>query len=372
MMGRATVFAVVFSLAGLAIAASPAAAGSGVVELSVSCDCPQVVDGREITILIDEAWLGVKEVSLSEPAGGAGAGGVEFSGPYRIDLLSTEVDTLESQVASPDTYHDLSGSTAVVMDDTSVGTPIDGRSLYVSGSFLLHSRDRRAGAVEIPFEIVDTSERAFGGRDERGIPVSASEDVTSLTIELDGSAWFEGLDLDPYILERDRAGIAVISATSNPHLFYPFVDNVIRSVRAGAEVVVDRHLDPDEIGIDDVAPIGWYHDVIVLPDADEDGVVDLSPELIDHCPDTPKGAVVDGVGCAISQLAPPCFAWANHGAFVSRVTRVAEAFRLDGLIGEFERDDVVRSAARSHIGRGPRGEDGATLGCHEVDLDVWL
>jgi hypothetical protein len=367
-----TFFSAVLCLVSFGVIASPAVAGTGVVELSISCDCPQVVDGREITILIDEAWLGVKEVSLLEPAGGSGAGDVEFKGPYRIDLLSTEVDTLDAQLASPDTYHGLSGSTAVVMDDASIGTPLDGRSLYVSGSFVLSSRDRRGDAVEIPFEIVDTSERPFGGRDEQGIRVSSSEEVTSLTIELDGSAWFDGLDLDPYILERDRAGIAVISAASNPHLFYPFVDNVIRSARVGSEVVLDGHLDYDEVGISEVAPIDWFHDLIALPDADEDGVFDLSPELVDHCPDTPKGAVVDDVGCAISQLAPACFDWANHGDFVSRVAGVTEGFVLDGLISERERDDLVRSAARSDIGRGPRGEDGATLGCEAIELDVWL
>jgi len=86
-------------------------------------------------------------------------------------------------------------------------------------------------------------------------------------------------------------------------------------------------------------------------DADEDGVGDL----VDLCPDTPQGEIVNSDGCSIAQLAP-CAGptsggtWKNHGEYVSTVAHVAQDFIAQGLISQDQQGAIVSDAARSKCG----------------------
>ena len=84
-----------------------------------------------------------------------------------------------------------------------------------------------------------------------------------------------------------------------------------------------------------------------LPDSDGVGV----PDVIDVCPGTPAGEVVNSNGCSISQLVPASGPWRNHGEYVSAVTKVAEQFVAEGLITEAQKDQIVADAAKSTIGK---------------------
>jgi hypothetical protein len=92
--------------------------------------------------------------------------------------------------------------------------------------------------------------------------------------------------------------------------------------------------------------------VLVEVDTDADGV----PDNRDECGDTPAGAIVDGHGCSINQLAP-CAGprsggnWASHGSYVSAVAEAAEAFRIAGLITQEQKDAIVATAAQSDCGK---------------------
>jgi YVTN family beta-propeller protein len=81
-------------------------------------------------------------------------------------------------------------------------------------------------------------------------------------------------------------------------------------------------------------------------DVDGDGVNDAE----DQCLGTAPGEVVNDDGCSITQLAPCDAPWRNHGAYVSAVTRTAEAFLALGLITEAEKDAIVAAAAESQCG----------------------
>ena len=81
-------------------------------------------------------------------------------------------------------------------------------------------------------------------------------------------------------------------------------------------------------------------------DSDNDGVVDAD----DMCPGTSVGAVVNDNGCNIDQLCPCASQWKNHGAYVSCVSKTAEAFATEGLITSAEKDAVVSAAAHSSCG----------------------
>jgi hypothetical protein len=82
-------------------------------------------------------------------------------------------------------------------------------------------------------------------------------------------------------------------------------------------------------------------------DSDHDGVCDL----VDDCPGTPAGEIVDSSGCSISQLVPSTGSWKNHGEYVTAVAQVAGRFMREGLISEKERAAIVSGAARSGGGK---------------------
>jgi hypothetical protein len=86
-------------------------------------------------------------------------------------------------------------------------------------------------------------------------------------------------------------------------------------------------------------------------DEDTDGIADS----LDLCPGTPAGAIVDGNGCSIDQLAPcsgPASGgrWRNHGQYVSAVAQAVEEFVAQGLISPDQAGEIVAQAAQSRCG----------------------
>jgi hypothetical protein len=79
-------------------------------------------------------------------------------------------------------------------------------------------------------------------------------------------------------------------------------------------------------------------------DDDGDGV------LLDDCPDTPAGELVNSSGCSVDQLCPCDNAWKNHGGYVSCVAHTSEDFMNAGLITEAEKDAIVSEAGGSYCG----------------------
>jgi hypothetical protein len=82
-------------------------------------------------------------------------------------------------------------------------------------------------------------------------------------------------------------------------------------------------------------------------DDDSDGVADAA----DACPGTAPGAVVNGRGCSIAQLAPCNANWRNHGAYVLAVTRAVALFVAARLITLHEGLRIIQAAATSSCGR---------------------
>jgi hypothetical protein len=88
-------------------------------------------------------------------------------------------------------------------------------------------------------------------------------------------------------------------------------------------------------------------------ETDEDG--DGVPDSQDLCPGTLAGAIVDGNGCSIAQIAP-CRGprsggnWKNHGQYVSAVAQAAEGFLTQSLISPIEAEAIIEEAAQSDCG----------------------
>jgi ubiquitin len=95
------------------------------------------------------------------------------------------------------------------------------------------------------------------------------------------------------------------------------------------------------------------HLLIVAPDQDTDGVLDV----YDECPATTEGDVVDASGCSIPQYCPcngPMDAnkkWKNHGQYVSCVDRTTSLFVARRLISADQAASFVSTAAKSSCGR---------------------
>ena len=90
----------------------------------------------------------------------------------------------------------------------------------------------------------------------------------------------------------------------------------------------------------------WRGQILPL-DSDGDGVVNY----LDHCQDTPRGAIVNANGCSIEQLCPCDGPWRNHAEYIMCVRETAREFSGTGLITDGERRRVLLRAAKSHCGR---------------------
>ena len=62
-------------------------------------------------------------------------------------------------------------------------------------------------------------------------------------------------------------------------------------------------------------------------------------------------AIVNADGCSIDQLAPCAGNWKNHGAYVSAVAKIANAFLAQGLITPAQKGAIVAAAAQSNCGK---------------------
>jgi len=82
------------------------------------------------------------------------------------------------------------------------------------------------------------------------------------------------------------------------------------------------------------------------PDDDGDGVLDV----VDLCPDTPPGAIVDPDGCALEDLCPCDGPWAHHGEYLTCVTNTAQSFTQQGLLPQNQLGAIVLAAAQSPCG----------------------
>lgn len=85
---------------------------------------------------------------------------------------------------------------------------------------------------------------------------------------------------------------------------------------------------------------------LLTGDADGDGVDDAA----DACAATVPGDIVDADGCSIAQRCPCDRDWKNHGTYVSCVSKTANAFAKQGLIGRSEKRAIMSAAARSQCG----------------------
>lgn len=84
-------------------------------------------------------------------------------------------------------------------------------------------------------------------------------------------------------------------------------------------------------------------------DDDDDG--DTIGDSTDECLGTRSDAVVNDVGCSVSQLCPCDGSWKNHGAYVKCVTHTTKDFRDAGLINSSKRRKIVAKAAKSSCGK---------------------
>jgi hypothetical protein len=106
-------------------------------------------------------------------------------------------------------------------------------------------------------------------------------------------------------------------------------------------------------GINDLDNAALLHNVLnwLGADSDRDGVKDGD----DLCPGTVSGPV-NADGCSYDQLedaaCPKDGCYRNHGAYVACVAHIAQEAYKDGLISKAERNDAVRAAAHSDIGKG--------------------
>jgi hypothetical protein len=92
----------------------------------------------------------------------------------------------------------------------------------------------------------------------------------------------------------------------------------------------------------------WFRvQVYRVPDSDGDGL----PDYLDHCTDTPLGALVDENGCSMEQLCPCNGPWKNRGEYLKSLRAVTADFLNADLITETERHLLLTEAAKSDCGK---------------------
>src|SRR5687768_2359960 len=118
-------------------------------------------------------------------------------------------------------------------------------------------------------------------------------------------------------------------------------DNTYEVSTEGPVFINFDYLDVDEVRFICIPPPPWGPHPVVIDDllatvtldSDNDGV----PDDKDQCPNTASGDLVNRNGCSIDQLVA-CSGpgrggrWRSHGEYVAAVVKVAESFRIAGLI----------------------------------------
>lgn len=90
--------------------------------------------------------------------------------------------------------------------------------------------------------------------------------------------------------------------------------------------------------------INWFLEP--KQDSDDDSVYDNA----DLCQDTAPDSIVNGNGCALSQICP-CDAFKNHGQYQSCTTRTIEEFIEASILTETEGEVITSHSAKSTCGK---------------------
>lgn len=91
-----------------------------------------------------------------------------------------------------------------------------------------------------------------------------------------------------------------------------------------------------------------YHVIKLGPeDCDSDGI----PDLLDRCPSSPAGAIVNHHGCTLGQLAPCDGPWKNHAHYVLAVLAHLACFVESDLITPAHARQILRQAVKSNCGK---------------------
>ena len=90
-------------------------------------------------------------------------------------------------------------------------------------------------------------------------------------------------------------------------------------------------------------------DGVAPPEDCDDARADVHPGALDLPGDTLDADCMGGAACS------PSATWRNHGAFVRCVAQVAGSLLSAGQITFEQADSLVHDAARSDVGKPPRG-----------------
>ena len=112
---------------------------------------------------------------------------------------------------------------------------------------------------------------------------------------------------------------------------------------------------PDDLTLPQMRDVGWFADADndgFADDADECDASNLGPTLIVSGVDTGIANVLFSNGCTMNdQVAAAAAAAGNHGAYVSAVAHLANAWKRAGLITGVQHGLIQRTAARSSTGK---------------------
>ncbi|HEX9669521.1 MAG TPA: PA domain-containing protein [Thermoanaerobaculia bacterium] len=106
---------------------------------------------------------------------------------------------------------------------------------------------------------------------------------------------------------------------------------------------------PEDLTLDEMTDIGWFSDGDGVPDGRDACLGSTATVVIDGC-DSGVANDVFADGCTISDAVNACAAGAaNHGAFVSCVTKATNDFKKQGLLTGAEKDAIQGCAAGANI-----------------------
>lgn len=107
--------------------------------------------------------------------------------------------------------------------------------------------------------------------------------------------------------------------------------------------------------------------LVAAQDAPDDGDADGVVDVVDECPDTPAGTLIDDRGCSVC----PCdatadgAAWSSRREYIACVTAEAKRRRAAGLLRARRMRAAIRAARRSTC-----ADQQLTRCCVYADIDV--